>query len=73
VPKFTNAISFEVVEGSGTFRPLAKTTNMVGSWKYWFRPADFERGYVKFLIEVEPFPNCYDGELERVITIILTE
>ena len=64
-PLFTESIEFELVTGSGRLTP-SRTLNF---WRYWFRPADIDRGYIELKVNAIPLANCQSDNLTRVVKI----
>ena len=71
LPRFTISIELELIEGDGRLTRPQKTSNLLSSWKYRFTKADFDRGYIIFLVKVAPFVNCFDAQTEKEITVLL--
>lgn len=67
LPSFYASIDIELVTGSGMIMP-SRTLNF---YRYWFRTADFERGYIELRVKVTPLANCESDNLTRIIKINL--
>ncbi len=66
-PLFTAGMEFELVTGSGRLTP-SRTLNF---WRYWFRPDDFERGYIELKVKAIPLANCQSDNLTQIVKIII--
>jgi hypothetical protein len=65
LPNYYDNIAFELLTGSGRLTP-SRTLNY---WRYWFRPADIERGYIELKVRAVPLANCESDNLSRVVRV----
>ena len=64
-PLFTESLEFELVKGSGRLTP----SGTLNFWRYWFRPADIDRGYIELKVKAIPLANCESDNLTRNVKI----